>query len=80
MGGIHSVELDWIGLDFTSFEKGLTICTLGSVRIGTSMIACFLEIFLSFMPIQYIKRVFPPLVTSITVMLIGVGLTGTGMK
>ena len=32
------------------------------------------------MPTKWLKALFPPLVTSITVMLIGVGLTGTGMK
>lgn len=47
--------------------------------IGTSMVCCLLELFLSFLP-KMVKRVFPPIVTAITVMLIGVALTGTGMK
>lgn len=48
--------------------------------LGTSMVCCLLELFLSFMPIRIIKKIFPPIVTSITVILIGVALTGTGMK
>ena len=48
--------------------------------LGTSMICCMLEIFISFMPINTIKNMFPPLVTAVTVMLIGVTLIGSGMK
>lgn len=48
--------------------------------LGTSMVCGLLELFLSLVPIRYIHRVFPPLVSSITVILIGVALTGTGMK
>lgn len=48
--------------------------------IGTSMVCCLLELFLSIIPIKIIKKVFPPIVTAITVILIGVALTGTGMK
>jgi NCS2 family nucleobase:cation symporter-2 len=48
--------------------------------LGTSMVCCLLEVFLSLCPIAFLHRVFPPLVSSITVILIGVALTGTGMK
>jgi len=48
--------------------------------LGTSMVCCFLELGLSLLPIRRIKLIFPPIVTSITVILIGVSLTGTGMK
>jgi NCS2 family nucleobase:cation symporter-2 len=48
--------------------------------LGTSMVCCLLELFLSLMPIGPLRRMFPPLVTSVTVMLIGLTLTGTGMK
>ena len=48
--------------------------------LGTSMVCCVLEIILSLVPMKFLKKVFPPIVTSITVMLIGVALTGTGMK
>jgi uric acid-xanthine permease len=41
--------------------------------LGTSMFCCLLEIFFSFMPLKWIKTIFPPVVTSITVMLIGGG-------
>lgn len=48
--------------------------------LGTSMVCCFLELAISFMKVERIKSMFPPLVTSITVILIGVALVGTGMK
>lgn len=48
--------------------------------LGTSMVCSLLELALSLMPIQRLKKLFPPLVTAITVMLIGVSLIGTGMK
>jgi uric acid-xanthine permease len=48
--------------------------------IGTSMVCCLFEVLFSFLPIRYMKRIFPPIVTAVTVILIGVGLIGTGMK
>jgi uric acid-xanthine permease len=48
--------------------------------LGTSMVCCLLEVIFSILPINVIKRIFPPIVTAVTVILIGVALTGTGMK
>eukprot|EP00536_Pseudo-nitzschia_multiseries_P013586 jgi/Psemu1/320487/estExt_fgenesh1_pm.C_5920001 len=48
--------------------------------LGTNMVCCLLELGLSILPAKRLKKIFPPLVTSITVILIGVALTGTGMK
>ena len=48
--------------------------------LGTSIVCCLLELFFSFVPVKYIKRIFPPIVTAVTVMLIGIALVGTGMK
>jgi len=48
--------------------------------LGTLLVCSFLEIFLSFIPIKMISKAFPPIVSGVTVMLIGVSLTGTGMK
>ena len=48
--------------------------------LGTSMLCCLSELFFSFLPVAYIKRLFPPLITSITVVLLGIALVGTGMK
>jgi uric acid-xanthine permease len=48
--------------------------------LGTAMVCGLLELFFSVIPIRIVKRIFPPLVTSITVILIGVALVGTGMK
>eukprot|EP00217_Crustomastix_stigmatica_P001348 CAMPEP_0183818248 /NCGR_PEP_ID=MMETSP0803_2-20130417/61944_1 /TAXON_ID=195967 /ORGANISM="Crustomastix stigmata, Strain CCMP3273" /LENGTH=580 /DNA_ID=CAMNT_0026063137 /DNA_START=17 /DNA_END=1759 /DNA_ORIENTATION=- len=48
--------------------------------LGTVMLCSFLEIFLSFVPPDKLRKMFPPIVSGVTVMLIGVSLTGTGMK
>lgn len=48
--------------------------------LGTSMVCCLLEVGFSVLPIRVVKGIFPPLVTAITVILIGVALIGTGMK
>ena len=48
--------------------------------LGTSMVCGLLELFMSILPIPAIKKLFPPLVSGISVMLIGAALTGTGMK
>src|SRR4051812_7144017 len=46
--------------------------------IGTACICALLEIGLSFAPAKVLKRVFPPLVTGPTVVLIGVNLVSAG--
>ena len=48
--------------------------------LGTVMVCCFVEVFLAFVPKDALRKAFPPLVTGIAMMLIGAGLTGTGMK
>ena len=48
--------------------------------LGTVTFCCFLEIILSFFPRQTIRRMFPPIVTGVCVLCIGVALTGTGIK
>lgn len=48
--------------------------------LGTSCLCALLEIGLSFMSIRVLKRVFPPLVTGPTVLLIGVSLVQSGFK
>eukprot|EP00978_Attheya_sp_CCMP212_P045334 scaffold342680_cov57-Attheya_sp.AAC.1 len=48
--------------------------------LGTCMVCALLELMFSVLPRTWLFKVFSPIVTSITVMLIGVALTGTGMK
>jgi len=48
--------------------------------LGTSMLCAVLEVCFSLMPGRYIKKIFPPVVSAVAVTLIGVALTGTGMK
>lgn len=44
------------------------------------MLCALLEIFLSFVPRATLRRMFPPIVTGVCVLCIGVALTGTGIK
>lgn len=48
--------------------------------LGTSMLCGLLPFVFTMLPIRMLKAIFPTLVTSITVILIGVALVGTGMK
>ena len=48
--------------------------------LGTQCICALLEVLMSFTPPKVLKRVFPPLVTGPTVLLIGVKLIGTGLQ
>ncbi|KAI9037393.1 nucleobase:cation symporter-2 family protein [Aspergillus affinis] len=48
--------------------------------LGTSCLCSLLEIGLSFMSARVLKKIFPPLVTGPTVLLIGVSLIESGMK
>lgn len=48
--------------------------------LGTSMLCACLEIVFSIAPAKIVQKIFPPVVSAVTVTLIGVALTGTGMK
>jgi NCS2 family nucleobase:cation symporter-2 len=48
--------------------------------LGTTAICAITPIILSFIPFRLLKRIFPPVVTSVTIMLIGIHLTSVGMK
>jgi xanthine/uracil permease len=48
--------------------------------IGTAAVCALLEIALSFVPPKALQRIFPPIVTGPTVMLIGVSLIQTGFQ
>jgi uracil-xanthine permease len=48
--------------------------------IATSCVCALLEILMAFTPPKILKKIFPPLVTGPTVMLIGVSLIGSGFK
>lgn len=60
--------------------NGIDGRTAYGAMLGTSMVCCLLELGLSLLPIKTLKAIFPPIVSSVTVILIGVALTGTGMK
>lgn len=48
--------------------------------LGTVMVCSLLELVLSFVPPQTLKKLFPPVVSGVCICLIGVALTGTGMR
>ena len=48
--------------------------------LGTTMVCAMLEVVLSFVPKDKLRRMFPNIVTGVAVMLIGAGLTATGIK
>ncbi|KAI3319305.1 Xanthine/uracil permease [Xylariaceae sp. AK1471] len=48
--------------------------------LGTAAVAALIEIAIAFMPPRIILKIFPPLVTGPTVMLIGIGLIESGFK
>ncbi|KAL5343257.1 uric acid-xanthine permease [Aspergillus crustosus] len=48
--------------------------------IGTSACCALVEIVLAFVPPKIMQKIFPPIVTGPTVMLIGISLIGTGFK
>ena len=61
-------------------SDGLTGEEAYGKMLGTSMLCALLEVVFSLFPGRVLKRIFPPVVTAVTVTLIGVALTGTGMK
>ncbi len=48
--------------------------------LGTTMVTSLLEILISFVPPKYLRKVFPPLVTGPTLMLIGIVLVKSGFQ
>ena len=48
--------------------------------IGTQCCCALLEVLMSFIPPKYLKKIFPPLVTGPTVLLIGVSLISSGFE
>jgi xanthine/uracil permease len=48
--------------------------------LGTQCVCALLEVGMSFVPSRWLKKIFPPLVTGPTVLLIGVALVTTGME
>ena len=48
--------------------------------LGTTAVCSLMPIVISFIPFRILKRVFPPVVTAVTIMLIGIELTSAGMQ
>jgi len=60
-------------------NDGIKGTTAYGHMLGTSMICCLLEVMFFILPICIVKPIFLPLVTAITVILIGVALIGMGV-
>lgn len=88
---VGSGVLSVMGTSFTFlpvFEIGIAQMKADGIRgrdaygrmLGTVLVCSLFEMFLSFVSVKKLKEWFPPIITGVTVMLIGVALTGTGMK
>ena len=60
--------------------NGDSFSTAYGRMLGTTAFCALTPLLVSFVPFKVLKRVFPPVVTSSTIMLIGIYLTGVGMK
>ncbi|PNW77579.1 hypothetical protein CHLRE_10g442800v5 [Chlamydomonas reinhardtii] len=61
-------------------EKGHTFEEAYGMFLGTIVMCAIIPVILSFFPIRIIKKIFPPIVCGITIMMIGVHLIGAGFK
>lgn len=63
----------------TMMKEGQSFSDAYGKLIGTVALCGLVPVIISFMPHRVIKRVFPPIVCGITIMLIGIYLAGKGM-
>eukprot|EP00270_Netrium_digitus_P004320 TRINITY_DN15358_c0_g1_i1.p1 TRINITY_DN15358_c0_g1~~TRINITY_DN15358_c0_g1_i1.p1 ORF type:complete len:618 (+),score=92.71 TRINITY_DN15358_c0_g1_i1:80-1933(+) len=61
-------------------KSGLTGQQAYGKLLGTLLVCCFLEITLSFAPQKVLKKLFPPVVTGTTVLLVGFALSASGVQ
>ncbi|KAL7552193.1 hypothetical protein ACHAWF_016716, partial [Thalassiosira exigua] len=61
-------------------EEGIDGTAAFGKLLGTSMACATIQLIFSLLPHRIIGKVFPPIVCAVAVTLIGVGLTGMGMK
>jgi uracil-xanthine permease len=61
-------------------SRGFTLEEAWGKLLGTIMLCVWLEALISLLPTNVLKRVCPPYVLGVTVMLIGVQLTGAGIR
>ncbi|KAG2433014.1 hypothetical protein HXX76_008741 [Chlamydomonas incerta] len=61
-------------------EQGHTFEEAYGMFLGTIAMCAVIPAILSFFPIRIIKKIFPPIVCGITIMMIGVHLIGAGFK
>jgi uracil-xanthine permease len=61
-------------------SRGYTLEEAWGKLLGTIMVCVWLEAGISILPHKVLKRIFPPYVLGVTVMLIGVQLTGAGIR
>jgi len=65
---------------FDIMSRGFTLNEAWGKLLGTIMLCVWLEAAIAFVPYKTLKKLFPPYVLGVTVMLIGVQLTGAGIK
>lgn len=64
----------------TLFANGKTFQEALGYIFGTAAVCALVPLFISFLPHKVIKKVFPPIVSGITIVLIGINLTGVGIR
>jgi xanthine/uracil permease len=64
----------------TMMAQGDSFGTAYGRMLGTTAFCAVIPVIFSFIPFKILKRVFPPVVTSATIMMIGINLTGSGFK
>lgn len=65
---------------FDIMSRGYDIYEAWGKLLGTIMVCVWLEALISIIPYKILNRICPPFVLGVTVMLIGVQLTGAGIK
>ena len=60
--------------------KGLSFEEAFGSLLGTAALCGIWPVMLSFLPYKALKRIFPPIVTGVTIFLIGVSLVAVGFK
>lgn len=64
----------------TKIAGGSTFEEAYGALLGTLLLTTLTPLLVSFLPIKALKKVFPPVVTGVTIMLIGISLTGSGLQ
>lgn len=60
-------------------DEGDSFVSAYARLMGVIMVACWTTVAISFLPPRAVRRIFPPMITGVTIFLIGAALIGTGI-